>query len=362
MKNVSAKLKDQSLTSIHGYDSEIMTGKRIIRWALSSLLSFSGIHSLMERFCFSDRALVLMYHRILASAEKQPCFVQPGMFVATTTFEKQIAFIMERFKVVFLEDLVEKMLKGDDIGRYCSITFDDGWRDNYTDAFPVLKKFRVPATIFLATGFVGTDRVFWPEELCCYLARDVAGKPAYKDGPPSLIRFNEEIGRYARAREDTFFDSAIELLKKFPPGERDELLEYFRGQFGTDPIPRQMLSWEEAREMLASGLVRFGSHTVNHEMLDQVPLEKARDEISLSRGEIERCLGGTVRTFAYPNGNHSESIRNILTKNGFNAAVTTRKGLLKRDLPLMEVPRIAIHEDVSNTIPMFRSRILFRKF
>jgi peptidoglycan/xylan/chitin deacetylase (PgdA/CDA1 family) len=123
-----------------------------------------------------------------------------------------------------------------------------------------------------------------------------------------------------------------------------------------------MLSWDEAREMSLSGLVRFGSHTVNHEILDQVPLEKARDEITLSREEIEHRLGGTVRTFAYPNGNYSESIRDFLAENGFNAAVTTRKGFLTREMPLMEIPRIAIHEDVSNTIPMFRSRILLRKF
>lgn len=334
----------------------------LLKRMASDLMSSSGIHSLAERVCCSNKAFVLMYHRILSSISEQPYFVQPGMFVSTESFERQVAFLKERFKVVFLEDLVERVMNGEEIGGHCAITFDDGWGDNYTYAYPVLKKYLVPATIFLATGFVGTDRMFWPEELCCYLARADLGKAFNEDAPPVVVRFSEELGRLARGGKDGFFDRAIELLKGFSPDDREGFLGYFRDSSSPDPIPRQMLSWDEAREMSLSGLVRFGSHTVNHEILDQVPLEKARDEITLSREEIEHRLGGTVRTFAYPNGNYSESIRDFLAENGFNAAVTTRKGFLTREMPLMEIPRIAIHEDVSNTIPMFRSRILLRKF
>ena len=339
-----------------------MTGKIRIKRMLSALLSFSGIHSLVERFCFSGMAFTLMYHRVLATADNQPCFVQSGMFVTTASFEKQVAFLRDRFEVVFFEDLVEKMLNGENIGGLCSITFDDGWRDNYTNALPVLKKYRVPATIFLATGFVGTDRMFWPEEICYYLARNIPDKSVFDSAPPSFIRFSEEINRYHRCKRETFFDKCIEALKGYSPSEREEILKYFRGMFKTEPFSRQMLSWDEAREMFASGLVRFGAHTVNHEILDQVSLQKAEDEIFKSREEIEHRFGGKVRTFAYPNGNHSESIRKVLGESGFNAAVTTRKGFMAPGIPLMEVPRIAIHDDVSNTIPMFRSRILFRKF
>lgn len=339
-----------------------MKGKMILKRMVSDLLSFSGILSLAERFSCSGKAFVLMYHRILPSAADQTYFVQPGMFVKASSFEKHVEFLKDRFKVVFLEDLIEMILKGDELDGYCAITLDDGWRDNYSAAFPVLKKYRVPASIFLATGFIGTSKMFWPEEMCCYLARYISGKQASKYTPPALIRFNKEIGRYAQDREDVFFDSAIETLKKFSSGEREEILDYFRGLFGTGPIPRQMLNWDEAQEMLSSGLVRFGSHTVNHEMLDQSPLEKARDEITKSSEEIECHLGGKVSTFAYPNGNYTENIQNILAEKGFNAAVTTRKGFLERGTPLMEIPRIGVHEDVSNTIPMFRSRIFFRMF
>ncbi len=333
----------------------------LFKQMLSSLLSTSGIYSLVERVCYSDKAFVLTYHRILSSVADQEHFVQPGMYVATSSFEKHMAFLRDRFEIVFLDDLLEKLLNGENVGGHCAITFDDGWRDNYTDAYPVLEKYRVPATIFLATGFIGTDRMFWPEELCCYITRHV-GMRAFNDGPPSLITFNKEMSEHVREHMEIFLDSAIEILKKFTLEEREELLGYFRKQLGTLPLARQMLSWDEAREMLASKLVRFGSHTVNHEMLDKNLLEKSRDEIIKSREDIENNLGVQVSTFAYPNGNFTANIQKILIESGFYAAVTTRKGFLTRDIPLMEIPRIAIHEDVSNTVPMFRSRILLRKF
>jgi len=339
-----------------------MTTKIIIKRILSYLFSYSGIHSLLEYFCLSNKAFLLMYHRVIASADNQPCFVQPGMFVTTASFERQIAFLKDRFEIVFIEDLVEKTLLGEEIGKHCAITFDDGWRDNFTDAFPILKKYRVRATIFLATGFVGTDKMFWPEEICYCLDRSMATKSALGSAPPSYIHFNKEISRYSRCKREMFFDRSIEILKGYSSGDRDEILGHYRATFKVNPLPRQMLNWDEAREMLASGLVRFGAHTVNHEILDQVSLLKAQAEICKSRKEIEHCLGGKVSIFAYPNGNHNESIRGILAENGFNLAVTTRKGLFDHSTPLLEIPRVAMHEDVSSTIPMSRSRILFPKF
>jgi peptidoglycan/xylan/chitin deacetylase (PgdA/CDA1 family) len=334
----------------------------LLKSIISNVFSLTGIFAAIEQHCLNNKAFILMYHRVLKQVDLQRRQVQPGMFVSTNSFVNHIAFLKDRFEVVFLEDLVEKFLNEEDIGGLCAVTFDDGWRDNFTNAFPVLEKYCVPATIFLATGLVGTDRMFWPEELCYYLKRNKVGKSAFDSAPSSYIRFSEEISRYHQCIRETFFDRSIEILKGYSPGDREEVLGYFRGILKADPISRQMLSWDEAREMLSSGLVRFGAHTVNHEILDQIPLQKARDEISKSRADIENNLGGRVSTFAYPNGNYTESIRKILTESGFNAAVTTRKGFLAHGIPLMEIPRIAIHEDVSNTIPMFRSRILLRKF
>lgn len=339
-----------------------VTRKIKIRRMFSALLAASGIHLLLERICLSDRAFVLMYHRIQPSAENQACYVQPGMFVTPVTFEQQVAYVRDNFEVVFLDDLVEKAQRGEYIGRHCALTFDDGWLDNYTDAFPVLERYRVPATIFLSTGFVGTTRTFWPEELCYYLERIDLGTFSGINAPPSWDRFTGMIGRFQCRSREWFLNRSIETLKAFALSDREEILKYLRNMLGAQAIPRQMLNWDEVRKMGLSGLVRFGAHTVNHEILDQVPLRRARVEITDSRNEIERHLGTKVRSFAYPNGNHNAGVRQLLAENGFDVAVTTSKGLLGHALPFLEIPRIGLHEDVSATIPMFRSKILLHAF
>lgn len=339
-----------------------MTLKIKIRRILSALLAFSGICFLLERICLSDRAFVLMYHRILPSAENQPCYVQPGMFVTPLTFEQQVAYVKDHFEVLFLDDLIEKASKGENIGRHCALTFDDGWLDNYSDAFPVLQKYRVPATIFLSTGLVGSIRIFWPEELCYYLEQIDFGTFTGINGPPSWDRFSDKIGRFQCCGREWFLDRSIETMKAFTISDREEILDYLRKMLGAQAIPRQMLNWDEVRKMGLSGLVRFGAHTVNHEILDQVPLQRAQAEITASRNEIESQLGTKVTTFAYPNGNHNADIRQLLAENGFGVAVTTRKGLLGHAIPFLEIPRIALHEDVSATIPMLRSKILLHAF
>lgn len=339
-----------------------MTVKILIKRVFSKLLSSTGILFLAERFILSDRAAILMYHRVLSTAENGTNFIPPGMYVSPASFEKQISFLRDRFEVVFLDELVEKILNKENIARHCAITFDDGWRDNYTAAFPILEKYRIPITIFLATGFVGTNKMFWPEEICNCFQNNKICLSALNNGPPALIRLLKEVGEYRQGKQEKFLNRIIEILKGYSPGQREEILEYLRSTHNAAVIPREMLSWYEARKMLASGLVRFGAHTVNHEILNQVSLQKARGEISQSRQEIERRLGSKVRLFAYPNGNHNKCIQMILDECGFEAAVTTCKGLQDCGMPLMEIPRVAIHEDISNTIPMFRSRILFRQF
>ena len=321
-------------------------------------MSYSGLHSILEDLCLSDRAFVLMYHRILPSAVNQPVYVQPGMFVKPETFERHMAYIKNNFEVLFLDDLVAKAMAGETIGRHCALTFDDGWRDNYTAAIPILKKYQLPVTIFLSTGYIGATKTFWPEELCQYLEQIDLDLLKDDAAPDSWRYFTSLITSYKSLGRECFFDQSIATLKRFTASEREDVLNYLRNMLNVRPLPRQMLNWDEARNMCQSGLVRFGAHTVNHELLDQVSLPRAGTEIIDSRDEIERQLGSKVKIFAYPNGNHNPEIRQILAQNGFNAAVTTRKGLIDHKLPLLEIPRIALHEDISATIPMFRSEII----
>ncbi|BCS54957.1 polysaccharide deacetylase family protein [Geobacter sp. SVR] len=338
-----------------------MTPKIFIRRVLSALLSSTGIHALLERLYLSDKAFILMYHRIVPMSERLPPHVQPGMVVSATTFEKHVSFLRGRFKIVFLDELMAKVRKGESIGRCCALTFDDGWRDNYSEAFPILKKYAVPATIFLATGYVGTRKTFWTDEVSSCIDRLNIGAMAEVQAPDSVRRFSGELEGLQKKAE-LFREELIELLKKKSPHDREEILAHLLGDLSVATTERLMLNWEEAGEMAESGLVRFGAHTVHHELLDQLPLQRVREEVQFSRMEIENRLRQKVTTFAYPNGNCSESVRQIVKEYGFDAAVTTRRGYLESGISPLDAPRIGLHEDTCATIPMLRSRVLLQAF
>lgn len=338
-----------------------MKGNIIIKSGLSLILSRCGVFPFLERSRLRNKAVVLMYHRVLDPLVPWIKYVHPGMYVSRRSFDKQIAFLKRNFRVLFLEELLEKINKNQDIGGCCAITFDDGWLDNYTNAFPILTKYKVPATIFLASGFIGTKRLFWPDEMVRHLAQCPQVNDADTDLNAAVIKFHSDIKEYSAISRDCYLEKAIEILKRFPSDERNAVVEHYRNTGKPLDDTRHMLAWEEVEVMGKSGLVSFGSHTSGHEILDRLQLGMAREEVRQSREEIERQLGVKVRTFAYPNGNYNEDVLETVKECGFDYAVTTKNGLLDRDAPLLEIPRIAIHEDVSNTIPMFRWRIIFRK-
>ncbi len=120
------------------------------------------------------------------------------------------------------------------------------------------------------------------------------------------------------------------------------------------------MNWDEVREMLQSGLVDFGSHTVSHALLDQLPPEQVQQELfecADAYTSETRCVG---RYFAYPNGNYTQQILSMLPDFGITAAVTTKRGLVNGKSPLLELPRIAIHEDISHTQALFQWRLFVR--
>jgi peptidoglycan/xylan/chitin deacetylase (PgdA/CDA1 family) len=280
------------------------------------------------------------------------------MFVTEGTLRNHVAFLNEKFNIISLAELVERMKGGKSVSGCCAITFDDGWHDNFTHAYPIMLDFQVPATVFLATAFIGTTRMFWPEELTYYLGQKDSLAASWQMG--LLNQFINEIP--VSITSDGFLDSAIETLKNWSPQKREELLDELRSSCLTPPSDRLLMNWEEVVKMRASGLISFGAHTANHVILDQVSLREAEEEIIQSRQELEDRLGAGSVLFSFPNGNYTSDLQAILERNGFKGAVTTRKGWVDKSVGLFEIPRVGMHEDVSCTRALFWSRILFKRF
>jgi len=339
-----------------------MNKKIFIKNFIANLFYYSRLLNMLSIKRLSGRGFVLMYHRVVPSKEKYKDLLQPGMFVTEETLEKHFAFLKKKFSIVTLEEMVCRLARGQALCRCCAITFDDGWKDTYDVAFPILKKYQVPASIFLATGYIGTDKWFWPEELnrCLWMLFDM--KSSQSETGNILKQLNIDLHETNGKNRSDLIDDVIEQFKSYHTDNREDIMKTLRSAFLDSKKERLLMSWDEAAEMQKSGLVSFGAHTVNHIYLDQVEQDTARLEISSSKKVIEDHLGVPVTLFAYPNGNYTPRTIGMLEHSGFLGAITTKRGYVDKNTSLMEMPRIAMHDDVSKTIPLFFSRLLFSFF
>src|SRR5712692_999339 len=176
--------------------------KRFAKVLLGQALLRSGLWKRILRTWAERKAVIILtYHRVIEKWDETLDYSQPGMVVTTSTFERQVAILKEHFEVVTLGALLADGVTATRPARpRCVITFDDGWRDNYDLAFPILRRRDIPATIFLATDFIGTDRAFWHTELLylftrTQLSRSLGGETTFQAYPGPV---RQELRRLAK--------------------------------------------------------------------------------------------------------------------------------------------------------------------
>ncbi len=303
--------------------------------------------------------LVLTYHRVLPDGHADRAHEQPGMYVRPETLGMHLRTLREHFELVHLDDWLESRAAGRTLPRLaCAITFDDGWRDNYQHAFPVLMENSVPGTIFLVSGLVGGQYAFWPNRLARQLAR--TDKPlSTTDWPERLRGVLAASGVLQQSQaprpgpED--IDRAIVACKAFTDAEMNAFLDRLPPLGGA--ATRDLLDADEVGAMAESGLVRFGSHTRRHTRLHEgLPQEALVDEIEGSAQEIERLVGRKPTLFCYPNGDYTPEAVDEVRKH-YQGAASTSHGWNDTGLDTMHIRRVGMHEDVSGSRDEFLARI-----
>jgi len=288
------------------------------------------------------------------------------MYVRAQSFEAHIEYLSREFAVLSLEDLVQ-MWHADRLDHrrsYCVITFDDGWRDNYRYAFPVLKKHGLPATIFLATDYIGTSRWFWPDQVK-FLLEQSSEQMTVKQRRKVLatvVRETREIDDSsaeklcAQHESDDPIDSdaLIEGCKRLNLEVIQQFVEKLSRALRVDlPSRRVLLDWEEVRIMADQG-VTFGSHSCSHRIMTQIPLEEAKKEMVESRQAMLLHGIKPVPVFCYPNGNCDQSLKALARDNGYVAAVGCEIGLEgHRPDDHFALKRISLHEDATASVSLF---------
>jgi peptidoglycan/xylan/chitin deacetylase (PgdA/CDA1 family) len=289
-----------------------------------------------------------MYHRVIDPQDITNRYTQAGMSVTHSTFKKQVAFLCDKYRIISLRELVSDLREGRKPAPHrVVVTFDDGWQDNYALAFPTLKAYRAPATIFLTTGAIGANHLFWFLKVGMVIAECSEIPPALRNAAPGGT--------------EPELDRALEALKTMDAAQLEDLADevLMASNLSADILSRKrwMLNWDEIREMSAS--IDFGSHGRSHAILTRMRPQDAEAEIVESKREMEANLNRPVDFFAYPNGDYDATVRNMVERAGYQAALATRGLAGSSNLDFFALGRVGIHEGVSCGITGGFSRALF---
>lgn len=277
------------------------------------------------RSLWAKSLTVVNYHRIDDTYRKDFDSFKPNVSATPQDFDRQLNYLAQWFNVVSLKGIVEWLDGHQDLPPYAAlITFDDGYLDNYTSAFPLLRKHNFPALIFLTTGHIGTDvPFFWDMAAYCFshTRNDYLTFPDGQVEHWSDLKQREQVSK-----------RWIEFMKTLPQTKKQIYVDNLPVLLGVS-IPagffrRLMMDWGQVREMQKGG-IEFGAHTVSHPILTRISLEQVREEVTGSKCKIEDELGESVLGFAYPNGQASDlnqGIEKVVADSGIRSAFTLLNG------------------------------------
>ena len=333
-----------------------MRPKRFAKALLGQALVRGGLwQHRLRTWARRNAVIILTYHRVAEKWDETLDYSQPGMVVTGAGFERQLDILMEHFDIVTLSALRRDDDRTSQRARpRCVITFDDGWRDNYDLALPILRRHNLPATIYLSTDFIGTDRAFWHTELIYLftqtevsrsLEREVACQ-GYPDPVLHELRRLATIGRLGACD----LDPLIETVKACCDEETiDDLVQAIARTVGLRrPLVRDrkfFLDWDQVRAMAAAGF-EIGSHGCSHRILTRLPAETAREELVRSKAEIERRVGVKVEHFAFPNDDGSEALVRAAATAGYRTACLGEPVTRGRALGIQPLLRLGMHEGI----------------
>jgi peptidoglycan/xylan/chitin deacetylase (PgdA/CDA1 family) len=287
------------------------------------LAELTGIGKLLRRLGGWHGVLTLTYHRVVGFEN----VYNPAIIDASPhTFEEQMRFLVRNFDVVTPEDLETVLALRR--GRYVLVTLDDGYRDNFEVAFPILEKHGVPATFFITTGFLDDHMIPMWDEIAWMVHRTTGGElPAneWLDRPLSLHPADHE-------RTIATLISICERLPHSPEGVLDSLAT-LTGSGRHDHPHDTWMTWDQVRQLRAAGMT-IGGHTISHPVLARLPADEQEQEIAGCKRRIETELAEPMRYFSYPYGGRAsfdDTTRRVVAETGLEFAFSLYNGYCRLD-------------------------------
>jgi peptidoglycan/xylan/chitin deacetylase (PgdA/CDA1 family) len=339
--------------------------KRFIKNMLLAVFFYSGLLGLYAFLALRRKAVVLTYHRVLPFDRQAACFSSSSILVTPETFDMHMRFVRRFLAPVSAHEFDRLLRSGRRLPpRTCLVTFDDGWYDNLSFALPILKRHGVPAILFVATDYVGSNGCFWQERLARMLY------VAWKRKDAGLIVFGEigapSVAGMAHSQARLAIRDIVNGLKAKPISEIEHVVRGVEARLMSKLLADEtaassedrFLTWSDVRQLHDSGLVSIGSHTASHVPLTKQDAATANRELCTSRQVIEKTTATECRMFAYPNGDFDDRVVQWVHEAGYAFAFTTVRGHVTENADAFRLKRINIHEQATRTPAAFLARIV----
>lgn len=307
--------------------------KRLIINILYKLGYFNGLHSLQR-----DIYKILCYHRFVPDDSESSVSKK---YLKVSELEKQLNFIAERFDIKSLEQCIKDFKQNGQWGENTlSITIDDGYQDFYRYAYPIFKKKKIPATVFLIYDFIENQNWLWQDKI----------KYALRKSTKSRLINDPIFGTLLFYDYQQTLQCQLSLYYQFAelsPMRRKHLINLLLDKLNVQlpdnpPSDFTSLNWMQIKEMAENG-ISFGAHTVNHEVLTTLNDQELEFEIQESKLRIEERLGSIIYTFCYPHGRADRRVIRAAKQAGFAGAVH-KKGANNLHSELFSLDRLFIEE------------------
>jgi peptidoglycan/xylan/chitin deacetylase (PgdA/CDA1 family) len=273
------------------------------------------------------------------------------MYVTLATLEMHLREIKQNFSIIALEEFFSER---ESRGGSFYLTLDDGWIDNYTIGFPILKKYKIPATIFLPTNLVGKENSFWFQNIYTLAEKAIDQNKSLKFLEYFRSNLNIPIEKKITFTTMVYI---INSLKKCKGNKIEKILYNCYKELKIDIARnRYIVDWEMVLEM-AKENITFGAHGYNHYILTMLQKKEKQEEIFRSIKMIDEKKIPSVRIFCYPNGDWDLETIRILKEVGLKGAVTTQLGINHSEYNPFALRRIDFHENIANSIGLFYFRI-----
>ena len=328
--------------------------KRIIAHCLGNVCEFDKIISKQK-----DR-YILCFHRVISHLEAErdgmhdSLWISPERLIALIEWMREVGDIVDCIEILNTEINNDRPL--------FALSFDDGWKDTYSNAFPILKHYNVPATVFLVSNALETGDLFWTEDIRVKTSRIIKSendnivKNALLENWPEIDYRKKNIRHPLKLKT---VDEWVEVLKRVDRDERRQRIDNFYQRLGVSKFPLKgyIMTWDDARRMKKHH-IRFGSHSHSHAILENLPSKQIEKEVDESKDLISKRLQIELESFCYPNGRYSGREAALLSNCGYRYGFILNNMSLKHCKNKFYTPRFIVNENNMNNLSYFKMCLL----